>query len=80
MSDTKSIIPDTVSFAAKLLHYEERANSYPYNLPNFTNPLEYKIEAVNDTFTFNKSTSQPYGLYLVEAMKKEICAHEIDKH
>ena len=52
MSTTKSIIPETASFVAKLLHHEERAKSSPENLPNFTNPLFSRIEEVNGTLTF----------------------------
>ena len=80
MSATKSILLETVSFAAKLLHHEERAKYHPDNIPNFANPLAYSIEAVNDTFAFKEATSQPDRLDLVEAIIKEIGAREIDKH
>ena len=65
MSSTKSILPKTVSFVARLLHYEERAKSYAENLPNFTHPLVSNIEAVNDTLTVNKASSQPYRIKFV---------------
>ena len=80
MSDTESILPETVSFAAKQLHHEERANSYPENTPNFTNPLDPKIEAGNDTLKSKEYTSKPDRLDFVEETRKEIGAHEIDKN
>ena len=49
---TKSILPETESFTAKMLHYEERAKSSPENLPKFTNPLVSNIEEGNDALTF----------------------------
>ena len=52
MSVANSIHPGTASFAAKMLHHEERAKYSPDNPPNFTNPLDSNIEAWNDTFTF----------------------------
>ena len=66
----KSILPETASFAAKLIQYEERAKSSPDNLPNFTNPLASIMEAVNDTFTFKEATSQPDRMDFVEAKRK----------
>ena len=80
MSATKSILTETASFAANLLHHEERSKSSPENLPNFTNPMASNVELVNDSFNFKKATSQPDRLEFVEARRKEICAHEIDKH
>ena len=70
MSATKSIISETASFAGKLIHYEERSKSSPYNLPNFNNPFTSNIEAGNDTFAFKEATSQPEILDLVESMRK----------
>ena len=52
MSATKYILPEISSFSAKMTHHEDIAKSYPYNLPNFDNPLASSIEAGNDTFTF----------------------------
>ena len=74
MSDTKYNIPETASFAAKLLHHEDIDNSSPDNLPNFTNPMASIMEAVNDTFTFKEATSQPDRLDFVESIRKEIGA------
>ena len=48
--------------------------------PNLLTPLVSNIEEVNDTFTFNKFTSQPGRLDFVEAMKKVIGDHENYKH
>ena len=59
MSATNSILPETASFAANILHHEERAKSYTENLPNFTNPLVSNIKSGNYTFTFKEATSQP---------------------
>ena len=36
---TKSILPETASFAAKILHHEDISKSSTDNLPRFTNPL-----------------------------------------
>ena len=80
MSATKSIITETASLAARLLHHEERAKSSPENTPNFTNPLESIVEAGNDTSPLKEPTVQPDRLGFVNAMRKEIGAHEIDKH
>ena len=80
ISSTKSILPEKASFSAKLIHHEDINNYSPDNLPNFTNPLVSRIEAVNYTFTFKYATSQPDRLEFVEAMRKEIGAHEIDKN
>ena len=80
MHDTNSTLPETESFAYKLLHHEERSKSSPYNFPNFTNPLASIIEAGNDNFTFNEATSQPDRLDFVEATRKEIGAHENYRH
>ena len=63
-----------------MIHHEEIYKSSQYNLPNFNNPLAYIIEAVNDIFTFKESTSQPYRMDFVEALRKKIGAHEINKH
>ena len=70
MSTTKSILPETASFSAKMLHHKEIYKSSQYNLPNLTNPLDSDIEAGNDTLTFKESTSQPDRLDFVEAMRK----------
>ena len=67
---TKFIIPETARFSAKLIHHEEKSNSPPENIPNFTNPLVSNIEEVNATFTFNESTSQPDRMDFVEAKRK----------
>ena len=47
MSTTKLILPETDIFAAKMIQHEEIDKSSPYNLTNFTNPLNSSIEAVN---------------------------------
>ena len=52
MSTTKSIFTETENFAAKLIHHNEKYNSSPDNLPNFTNPLDSNLDAGNDNFTF----------------------------
>ena len=70
ISITNTIIPETESFASKLIHHEEIFKSSPDNLPNFTNPLDLSKEAGNDNFTFNESTSQPDRMNLVEATRK----------
>ena len=57
MSFTKSIILETVSFAANLLHREEIFNYSLENIYNFTNPLASNIESGNDTFSFKEVTS-----------------------
>ena len=80
MTATKYIISETSSFAAKLIHHEERAKSSPDNLPNFNNPLVYKIEGVNDNFNFKEAIIQPDRMDLVEAIRKEIEYHEADNH
>ena len=80
MYASNSILPETASFESKMIHHEYRARSSPGNLPNFTNPLDSSIEAGNDNFTFKEATIQPDRLEFVEAMRKEIGAHEIDKH
>ena len=80
MYGTKFILQETANFAARLLHHKERANSYPENLLNFTNPLASNIEAGNDKFTFKETTSKSTSLDLVEAMRKEIGAQKINKH
>ena len=80
MTSAKSILPETVSFAANLLHHEEIAKTYQDNLPNFKKPLVSNIEEVNDTFTFKESTIQPDRLDFVEAIIKEIDSHEEEKH
>ena len=70
MTVTKSILPETASFAAKLLQHEERAKYSPYNLPSFNNPIVSKTEEGNYTFTLKEATSQPDRLDLVEDTKK----------
>ena len=65
MSCTKYILPKIASFAAKLLHNEERSKCSPDNLSNFVNPLVSSKEAVHDTFSFKDATSQPASLKLV---------------
>ena len=70
MSTTKSIIIETASFVSNLIHHEERAKSFPDNLPNFTNPLASKKESGNYTFTFKEATSQTDRIYLVDAIRK----------
>ena len=75
MSDTKSIITEKEIFAENMLQHEERSKLSTYNLPNFTNPLAYNTEAINDTSTFKESTIQPVRLDLVDATRKEIGAH-----
>ena len=80
MSATKSIIPETDSFAANLLHHEDIARYSTDNLPNFVNPLDSNIKEEKYTFTFKEFTSQPDSLEFVEAIRKEICSHEIDKY
>ena len=80
MSATKYILPETAIFAATLLHHEGGAKSYIENLPNFTYPLASNKETGKYNLNFKESTSQPERLRFVEAMRKEICAHEIDKN
>ena len=80
MSATKSIIPETDSFAANLLHHEDIARYSTDNLPNFVNPLDSNIKEEKYTFTFKEFTSQPDSLEFVEAIRKEICSREIDKY
>ena len=63
-----------------MIHHEERYNSWPENLPNFTNPLAYNIEARNDTFTFKEATSQLDSLGIMDSMRKEIGDPEIYNH
>ena len=80
MYATKFIIPETVSFAYKLIHHEERSKSSLENLPKFTNPLISNIDAVNNTFDFKEAMIQPDKLNFLEPMRKDIGANEIDKH
>ena len=80
ISVTNSILPETASFASKLILNEEKSKSSPDNLPNLTNHLVSNIEEVNYTFTFKESTSQPERLDFVEKMRKEIGAPENDNH
>ena len=70
MSAKNFILPETESFAAKILHHEERAKYSPENIPSFTNPLASNIETGNDTFTFKKSVIQPYRLEFMEFILK----------
>ena len=79
MSANNSILPVTEIFEAKIIHHEERANSSPDNLPNFINPLSSNKEAGNNNFTSKEATSQLDRIDFVEAMRKKISAHEIDK-
>ena len=65
MSTNNSIILETAIFPVKLLHHEEKYESSPENLPNFTNPLFSDMKKVNYTFTFKGAVSQPYRLDLV---------------
>ena len=80
MSATKYILTETAIFSPKLIHHEERAKSYPENLPNLTNPLASNIEAGNDKFIFKEANNKPEGLDFVGATRKKIGAHEIDKY
>ena len=80
MSANKSIILETESFAAKLIHHEELAKSSPENITNFANPLNSNIEAGIETFTFKETTSQPESLDFVEALIEGIGSHEDEKH
>ena len=66
MSSTKSILPETAKFSAKILHHENICRSSPYNIPNFTNTLAYMIETGYDTFNFKEATMQPSSMDLVE--------------
>ena len=70
MYATKFIIPETESFAYKLIHHEERSKSSLENLPKFTNPLASNIKSVNYTITFKDSTSQHDRLNFVDGMRK----------
>ena len=79
ISVTKSILPETAKFSANILYHEYISKSSPDNIPNFTNPLYSIIETGNYTFTFKETTSQPVRMGFVEAIRKEICANEIDK-
>ena len=65
MYTTKSILPKTAGFAAKMLQHEVRANFSPENTPNFTNPLVSNIEQGNKNFTFKESTSKSNMMYIV---------------
>ena len=76
MTFTKSVLPETAIFAANLFNHEERAKSSPDNLPNFNNPLVYKIEGVNDNFNFKEAIIQPDRHGFLESMIKDIDAHE----
>ena len=80
MYDTKSILPQTASFSAKLPLHEERYNSSTENIPKFTNHLVSNTERVNETFTFKESNSQHDRMEYLEKTSKEISAHENDKH
>ena len=70
MYSTKSILPKTVIFAAKLTHHEEISKSSPENITKFTNPLDSNIDSGNDNFTFKEDTNQPDRLEFLEAVKK----------
>ena len=70
MYSTNYILPETDSFASKLIHHEERVKYSSDNLPNFTNPLAFSIETGNNTFTFKEATNQPDRLDFVEATRK----------
>ena len=80
ISSTNSILSETGSFAAKMLHHKEISKYLPDNLPKFTNPLAYNIEAGNENFTFKEYTSQPDMLEFLESMSKDISDHEDDRH
>ena len=80
MSTTKFIIIETGSFSVKIIYYEERAKSYPYNLLNVTNPLDYNIEAGNKRFAFKEAKIKPNRLDFVKASIKEIGAHKDDQN
>ena len=57
-------------FSDNLIHYEERAKSYPENIPNLTNPLDSKIYAVNDNFILKEATSKTESMEFVEEMRR----------
>ena len=80
MSSTKSILPETTSFSANLIHHKERPEYSPENLPNFTNPLVSNIEEGNDISTFKEFTSEPGRLEFVEEIRNAIFVHEKYKH
>ena len=80
MSVIKFILPETASFAANLIHHEERAKSSLDNIPNITNPLASNIESGNDNFTFKEDNSQPGSLGFVKYTRKETGSYEDDKH
>ena len=79
-SSTKSIIPETAIFAAKMTHHKERDNYSPENLTNFTNPLASNIESGNDTFIFKEARSKYDRLEFVEDIRKKIFTHKYEKH
>ena len=62
MSATKYILPETASFAAKLLNHKETDKSSPENLFDFTNPLASSTEAGYYTFSFKDFISKTYRL------------------
>ena len=70
MSATKPVLLETVSFEANMIYHGERSKYSPENLPNFTNPLAFGIDAGNDTFNFKEATSQPVRLDFGEAIIK----------
>ena len=51
MSSTKFIIPETASFADKLIYHEVKYKLSPDNIPNFINPLDNNIEYVKEKLT-----------------------------
>ena len=80
MYATKSVLPETASFSPEMIHHEYREKSSTENLTNFAYPLASNIEARNVTSRFKESTSQPVRRLFVEATRRVICDHGIDKH
>ena len=69
MTSTKSILPETLSFASMLLHHKERSKPYSDIPPKFNNSIVSNIEEVNYNFKFKDATSQPERMDLVESTR-----------